>query len=113
MLHVTRRQFVLLVGAGACGLVGAACSSTTQSAASTSAAGAPSTSVAAANPASYTPKPLSPAVKVKVGGFGFVAEVGTFAAIDKGYFAAEGMDIEQVPLTGGVDVVAPLVTDQL
>ena len=66
---------------------------------------------AAASP--YTPVALTPPVKVKLGSFGFVAEAGIFSAIDRGYFSAEGLDVELVQLTGGTDVVAPIVTNQL
>jgi len=133
---LTRRAFVRMLGAAGPALVLAACgagapaapatgsavpassaaasgaSAQPPASASVSAAGS-SVAPASAVPGTYKPTPMSPAVKVKVGSYGFVTEIGIFSAIDNGYFSSEGLDVELLPTTGSTDVVGPITTNQL
>ena len=58
-------------------------------------------------------QPLSPPVKVKLGVVAIAAEAGYFIALDKGYFAEEGLEIELVPFQRGGELIPPLATGEL
>lgn len=66
---------------------------------------------AAASPA--PPKPLSPRVAVKIGILGITADAGVFIALERGYFAEEGLDVELVRFVSGAEVIPPLATGEL
>jgi NitT/TauT family transport system substrate-binding protein len=50
---------------------------------------------------------------VKVADGGTVAHRGLYIALERGYFADEGLEIERIPTTAQVDVIAALVTGEL
>src|SRR5690242_909570 len=58
---------------------------------------------AAAQPAAAAPtrQPLSPRVVVRYGELGQASDAGFYLALDRGYFAAEGLDVEPVALGSG------------
>jgi NitT/TauT family transport system substrate-binding protein len=61
----------------------------------------------------YGPVPLDPPVKVTVGVVGSTADGGIFLAQDRGYFQAEGIQLEVQRFKTLVDMVPPLTTGQL
>jgi len=61
-------------------------------------------------------EPLSPAVRIKVNAAGIVGEGGLFLALENGYFAKEGIELEIVPAAAansGMDTVAQLASGEL
>jgi NitT/TauT family transport system substrate-binding protein len=58
-------------------------------------------------------QPLSPPVHVKVGSVRLVGEAGVFIALAKGYFAAEGLDVELVPIRTTNESTPGLATGEL
>ncbi len=64
-------------------------------------------------PAAPATKPLSPPVAVKLGTIGIVAEAGYFIALEKGYFAEEGLDLETVAFQRSGEQIPPLATGDL
>ncbi len=72
------------------------------------ASASPTTAPAAA---AQAPPPLSPPVAIKVGSQGTVAERGLFIAIERGYFAEEGLDVDMIPVRS--DQIPLLVTGEL
>ncbi|HLH21347.1 MAG TPA: ABC transporter substrate-binding protein [Chloroflexota bacterium] len=88
----------------------------TAATAPTSPTAAPIASVTAtaapgAGAAQAAPPPLSPPVAVKVGSQGTVAERGIFIALERGYFAEEGLDVDLIPAR--TDQIPLLVTGEL
>jgi NitT/TauT family transport system substrate-binding protein len=77
-----------------------------QSGATSSAAGQ-----AAAAPTAVAP--LSPPVALKVGSTLTLGESPLYVAIEKGYFEAEGLNVEIVPFDSGANMIAPLAAGQL
>src|SRR5262249_14457446 len=65
------------------------------------ASGAAAAAASASAAAVTAPSPLNPPVKVRLGVLGIAPEAGLFIALDKGYFQAEGLDVEEVPLQAG------------
>src|SRR4029079_11505386 len=59
---------------------------------------APAEQPAAAAPPRH---PLSPRVAVRYGELGQASDAGFYLALDRGYFAAEGLDVEPTPLGSG------------
>src|SRR5919202_1850423 len=55
---------------------------------------------------------LSPPVKVKVGGAGLSSDGGVYVAMARGYFQAEGLEVEYVPFNAG-DPANALATNQI
>lgn len=51
--------------------------------------------------------------RVRVGSVGGVSDAGIFIALEKGYFAEEGLEVEYLTFASGSQVVAPLGTGQL
>jgi len=87
-----------------------------------SAAAAPTTAAPVAqagSPASTRPTeppaaaPLSPAVDVKMSIFGSITDAGVFIAIDRGYFQAEGLNIETVPSDSSLQITPFLASGQV
>jgi NitT/TauT family transport system substrate-binding protein len=74
---------------------------------------APGAAAPAARPASAAVQPLSPPVKVKLGDIAIVAEAGYFVALEKGYFAEEGLEVELVPFQRSGDMIPALATGEL
>jgi NitT/TauT family transport system substrate-binding protein len=69
------------------------------------AAGAPTSSIAAA--------PLAPPVDVKMSIFGSITDAGVFIAIERGYFQAEGLNIETVPSDSSLQITPFLASGQI
>jgi NitT/TauT family transport system substrate-binding protein len=65
----------------------------------------------AAGPTQGAPPPLSPPVAIKVGSQGTVAERGIFIALERGYFAEEGLDVDLIPVR--TDQIPLLVTGEI
>lgn len=86
--------------------------SPTATVAASSAAAAPAAGGSSAS-APYRATPLSPPVKVSVGTSGSLANSGIFFALDKGYFAEEGLEVETVQLQALVDFIAALASGQM
>lgn len=75
---------------------------------------------AATKPAAIAPtavpaavKPLSPPVKVKYGSIGTLGGIATAIAFYKGYFADEGLDVEEVLFRTGGEMIPALAQGQL
>jgi NitT/TauT family transport system substrate-binding protein len=108
-----------LLAAG-CGGVGASVPSAAPPAAppaaSAPASQAPSAAAAptgAPAPAAAQPAPLSPRQTVRVVSIGLAGQAPTYLAIEQGYLAELGIDVEIVTLAGTNDVVTLLSSDQL
>jgi NitT/TauT family transport system substrate-binding protein len=98
---MTRRRWLVLVGIG--GLLSActAATPTTPTPTATQAVqnAAATAPVRSAGGATYTPgPPLNPRVRVKAVDGGIVANIPFYAGVDRGYFAAEGIDVDLAPL---------------
>jgi NitT/TauT family transport system substrate-binding protein len=65
---------------------------------------------AAAQPAR---QPLSPRVALRYGDFGGASDSGFYLALDRGYFADEGIDVEAVPISSGGRMVPALGAGQI
>ena len=76
------------------------------------AAGAGS-AVAPAATAAAAVEPLRPSVPVKIGVFGTVSDAGFYIALERGYAAEEGIDLELVPFGSSPQLLAPLATGQI
>src|SRR5579875_2092971 len=83
---------------------------------------APAPAPAAAAPAPPTPAvsapasavpPLSPRVAVKAGSTGLVGDSGVFAALARGYFEEEGLDVELLPLRTSSEALPALAVGEL
>jgi NitT/TauT family transport system substrate-binding protein len=57
--------------------------------------------------------PLSPPVAVKTGSTGLVGDGGYFAALARGYFKDEGLDVELVPLRSSAESLPALAIGEL
>src|SRR5262252_7509009 len=60
----------------------------------------------------YSPVALNPPVKLTIGVVANTADGGIFIANDRGYFQAEGIQLEVQRFQTLVDMVAPLSTGQ-
>jgi NitT/TauT family transport system substrate-binding protein len=58
-------------------------------------------------------QPLSPPLKVKLGGVAIGAEAGYFLAMDRGYFAEEGLDVDFELFQRGNELIPPLATGEV
>jgi NitT/TauT family transport system substrate-binding protein len=78
----------------------AAAGASAKPAASGQAAPKPAGSAATAKPAAaaYTTTPLSPEIKLKAVDSGATSQTPLYIASDRGYFKAEGLDVELVPM---------------
>lgn len=61
----------------------------------------------------YSPVPLNPRAKLTIGVVANTSDGGIFLAQDRGYFQAEGIQLEVQRFQTLVDMVAPLTTGQL
>jgi NitT/TauT family transport system substrate-binding protein len=59
------------------------------------------------------PPPLAPTVTVKVASLNSLTDSGLFIAMDRGYFAAEGLEIETTRVDGAPQAIPHLATGQL
>jgi NitT/TauT family transport system substrate-binding protein len=57
--------------------------------------------------------PLSPVVTVRLGTLPTVSDAGMYLAMERGYFAAEGIQIDPIPFDSAAQMVAPLGAGQL
>src|SRR4051794_15501423 len=67
-------------------------------------------SVGAASPAV---QPLSPPAQVSVGTLGLLTDAGIFIALDRGYFAEQGLDVKIEQFDGGTAMVPALAARQI
>jgi len=82
--------------------------------ASATAGGAATAAPSDGAPAAYRPgPPLSPRVKVVLADIKSTADGGFYLALDKGYFAEEGLDVEMTPFDTSALQVSALGTNQL
>jgi NitT/TauT family transport system substrate-binding protein len=93
----------------------AACAPATPAPAASKPAAAGAATASAALPAqpSATAARPDPPVKVRLGGSAIGAEAGYFVAMDKGYFAEEGIDVEFLVFQRGSEQIPPLATGEL
>jgi NitT/TauT family transport system substrate-binding protein len=56
---------------------------------------------------------LSPRVQVRYGQLGSASDAGVYLAIERGYFAEEGLELEMVPIDSGGRMVPSLASGQL
>src|SRR6266567_2138874 len=100
----------LLSACGSNGVARPAASSATQASApaSSAAAKAQASSVAQSSVA-----PLSPRVAIKIATLGQPAEIGNYLGIERGYFAAEGLDASLVPFGNSPDMIPALFSNEL
>lgn len=63
--------------------------------------------------ASVLRPPLSPRVAVRYGELGQASDAGFYIALDRGYFAEEGLDVETVPIGSGGRMVPALGAGQI
>ncbi len=110
--HLLRRLALpsLLVLLGACAQQSApAAQPAAPAAAPSAAAPAQPTSAPAASSAAAPPA----RVKVRMGKLPTVSDSGMHLAVEKGYFAEEGLDVESIPFDSAAQMVAPLGAGQL
>ena len=107
--------------------LGASCAPASSSAGAAPAAPAAGSGPAASAPAAAAPAaqaptraaeptaaaPLSPPVDVKMSIFGAITDAGVFIAMDRGYFQAEGLNIETVPSDSSLQTTPFLASGQL
>jgi NitT/TauT family transport system substrate-binding protein len=77
------------------------------------AAAKPAVAGAAASAPQTAPPPLDPPVKVRYGTLQLAAEAATYIAVDKGYFRAEGLELEFTPFRSGSEMTPLLATGAL
>jgi NitT/TauT family transport system substrate-binding protein len=65
-----------------------------------------------AQPVATAARP-EPPIKVRLGGSAIGAEAGYFVAMDKGYFAEEGIDVDFLLFQRGSEQIPPLATGEL
>ncbi|HLH25740.1 MAG TPA: ABC transporter substrate-binding protein [Chloroflexota bacterium] len=75
--------------------------------------GLPAQGSAAATSAAPRGAALPQAAHVRLGVVGIVAGAGYYLAIEKGYFAEQGLDVEAIPFATTADETAPLAAGQL
>jgi len=78
--------------------------------------GQPAAPAAAAPPAASKPAavaPLSPPVDVKMGAINITADAGVYTALERGYFADEGLQVELLPFRSGQEQIPALATNQI
>ncbi len=75
------------------------------------ASSAPVTPATTGEPAA--PAPLSPPVRVRAIDARTIAHRGVYIALERGYFAEEGLEVELVPTSANPDTIAALVTGEL
>src|SRR5262245_10674263 len=85
--------------------------------ASAPAAAAPPAPAAAAPPAPAAQptavRPLSPPVEVKMRVLNTLGDAGIYIALERGYFEAEGLQVEPVPFRSGQEQIPAVATNQI
>src|SRR5262245_38744589 len=74
---------------------------------------APAAAVPAAAPAPTAVARLSPPVDVKIGLVNITGDAGTYIALERGYFEAEGLQVEIVSFPSSQEQIPALATNQL
>ena len=130
--RAARRRGRSWAGIAACllavGLVGAGCAAPTPSAPAAAPA-ARATAPPAAGPAGGTavapqaaasgapavasPGPLAQPLKVRMGSVGSLVDGPLYVALERGYFAEAGLDVEDIRAEGATRLVAPLAAGQI
>jgi len=78
------------------------------------AAARPAAPASTAQPASAAARqPLSPRVAVRYGELGQASDAGFYVALDRGYFAEEGLDVEAIPIGSGGRMIPSLGAGQI
>jgi len=73
----------------------------------------PAASAPTAAPAAALDAPLSPPVTVTVGTLGLASDAAIYIAMDKGYFAAQGLDVQDTRFDAGARLIPALAASQL
>src|SRR5579884_2598872 len=58
-------------------------------------------------------QPLAPRVAVRYGELGQASDAGFYVALDRGYFAEEGLDVEAIPIGSGGRMIPSLGAGQI
>jgi NitT/TauT family transport system substrate-binding protein len=58
-------------------------------------------------------RPLSPPVEVKMGVLNTLGDAGIYLALERGYFEAEGLQVELVPFRSGQEQIPAVATNQI
>src|SRR5689334_10380810 len=74
---------------------------------------APTSPPAAEPSAAASRQPLSPRVTVRYGELGQASDAGFYLALDRGYFAEEGLDVEPVSIGSGGRMIPALGAGQV
>jgi ABC-type nitrate/sulfonate/bicarbonate transport system substrate-binding protein len=106
-------QWRLLVGLVGLALAGCSAPSAAPAAPARTNPAPPPAVAAAPPPASAALPPLSPPVTVKVGVLMTLSDAGVFIAMDRGYFAEEGLEVELTRVNGAAEAMPHLTTGQL
>ncbi len=114
-MRIDRREFIKKAGVAGIALAGAACApaatpTATPAPAPTkpapAAAGSPTAAAAVATP---TFKPAT----VRFGSIKATSDAGVYVAIERGYFKAQGLELDLRPFGSGAEMLAPLTTGDL
>jgi NitT/TauT family transport system substrate-binding protein len=115
MHHVYRTRFVLLSFlALVCGVLAAGCASAP--AAPTPTPSSPAAKSATKPPSAPSPGPspaAGPRKQIKVGALPTIGNAPFIIAQQRGYFAAQNLDVELTTFASGAEIVAPLGTGQI
>lgn len=112
--HVVSRRQLLRAGIAAAAVpILARCATASPAVTASPAATVPSGPVVSLTTAPASVAPLSPTVKVTVGVIGGSSDAGFYIAQERGYFKAEGLEVELVPFQTGPAMIPPLGTGQL
>ncbi|HLH26304.1 MAG TPA: ABC transporter substrate-binding protein [Chloroflexota bacterium] len=74
---------------------------------------APAGSPQAAGGGTAAPGPLATPIKVRMGSVGSLVDGPLYVALDRGYFADVGLDVEDIRAQGATELVAPLAAGQI
>lgn len=74
---------------------------------------APATAPTTTAAAQYKPTPLATPVKVRIGYLPAIAAVPLYIGLEKGYFKAEGLEVEAVALQSGAQLLPAMASGQL
>jgi NitT/TauT family transport system substrate-binding protein len=74
---------------------------------------APSSAAAAKASGAYSPTPLNPTVKVRFGDNTTLGTAPVYITLDRGYFKAEGLDVELIPTPQIPQIIQALAASQI